>query len=264
MGHRLAIFSLVPQSDRAQAVLGDPRNKRFVSPRLDQAGNIVMGIDIGFNANSRSPYTLATLGRCGADITIEGPSISRIQCSFELHQTSGMVMLYDRSNSQSTQVFGENVKSFLPGRPRRIVLTDRINTEFGIGRNKYDLVRFRLVWHSSPLEIPQPVKIQEETPSAKRTTDEINEMSLYHPRIHVPDENSRRRYELIGCLGQGSFGAVSKVVDVDVGDIVAVKIISKPHGGFNKRQRQINISRSQRSLQPCSCDFDLLRLSMLP
>jgi len=105
MGHHpLAIFSLVPKSERAKAIVNDRKNERFASVLLDKAGNPVKALDIGFRVGSSSPYTLATLGRCGADITIEGPSISRIQCSFELHQTSGMVMLYDRSNSQTTHV----------------------------------------------------------------------------------------------------------------------------------------------------------------
>ena len=96
--HPLALFSLVPLNDRAVAVLNHPDNSHLVSlVPIKQ----VFGIEVGFHIKSSSRYTLATLGRNG-DITVEGSSISRIQCSFEIHEEFGTVILYDRSNSQTT------------------------------------------------------------------------------------------------------------------------------------------------------------------
>ncbi|EGC45562.1 CAMK family protein kinase [Histoplasma capsulatum var. duboisii H88] len=92
-----------------------------------------VGLDIGFHVQSSTRYTLATLGRSGADITVDGPSISRIQCSFETHAESDVVMLYDRSNSQTTEVFGVGCVPFEPGRRRRVVVRSDVNCMLSMG-----------------------------------------------------------------------------------------------------------------------------------
>jgi hypothetical protein len=79
------------------------------------------------SARSRT-IPLQTLGRNGTDIIAEGSSIGRVRCSIEIEVDSRAVMLYDRSNGQTTQVFGENATPFENGRPRRFLL----RLEFGI------------------------------------------------------------------------------------------------------------------------------------
>lgn len=92
------------------------------------------GLNIGPHIGSQSRFTLATVGHCGADITVEGSNISRIQCSFEIHETTRAIMLQDRSSSQSTQTFGSTAERLELGRtPRRVLVTNQINRQFGFG-----------------------------------------------------------------------------------------------------------------------------------
>ena len=75
-----------------------------------------------------------------------------------------------------------------------------------------------------------------ETPAATRTIDETGEMSSHHTRFHVSDKNSNRRYQKMEHLGKGTYGEVSKAVDMDVGDLLVVKIIKIPR---NERQQEV-------------------------
>ena len=239
--HSLALFSLVligdgPQ-ERARAVLEHTDNSHLVSTIPDYGDQL--GLDIGFHIGSASRYTLATLGRSGADITIEGSSISRIHCSFEIHQDSGAVMLYDRSNSQSTQVCGKNATPFELGRIRRVVVGEQLNTEIGIGGVGCDLVRFKLVWHQRSLDMEEQVRNRIDNPRLTRTVDEVPTVvpSQRLTRIHTPGERVPiLRYAKVVELGRGEFGEVCKAVDVDTGRYLAAKIIKKPALGFSANQ----------------------------
>src|SRR5205814_8204675 len=106
---------------------------------------------------SRNHATLATLGRNNIDIIVEGSSIARSQCSFEILPDTGIVMLYDRSFNQSTQVSGKNATPFEHGRIRRVV-QDKLNTEIGMGGEGRDLVRFELRWHQNPVQTVEKVR----------------------------------------------------------------------------------------------------------
>ncbi len=229
--HPLALFSLVPLNDRALAVLTHPDNTGLVSTLADGR----LGLDVGFHVGSSSRYTLATLGRSGADITVEGSSISRIQCSFEIHEEYDVVMLYDRSNSLSTQVSGTNATPFERGRARRIVMGIDFNTEIGIGGVSCDLIRFSLEWHQNTFDVEEQVKNRVDNPRLARTVDEAPTVlpSQRLTRIHTPGNREPRiRYAKLVELGRGQFGEVWKAVDVDLGRIFAVKMIKQPVLGF--------------------------------
>lgn len=91
--HHLALFSLEPLNDRARALLDHPGNRDHASDFVTADGERAVGIDVGLHFDIGSRHTLATLGRNGANITLEGANISRIQHSFEIHQVSGAVLL---------------------------------------------------------------------------------------------------------------------------------------------------------------------------
>jgi len=122
-----------------QAYIAHPNNSHFVSLILDLKGpeypeGVEHGLKIGFHIGSKSRYTLATLGRNGADIIVEGPNISWIHCSFEIHKDSGLIMLYDRSTTKSTHFYGANAIPFeLRRNPRQVIMTNAVNKEFGFG-----------------------------------------------------------------------------------------------------------------------------------
>jgi len=150
--HPLAVFSLIPLNPRAEAVVNHPENQHLVSLVPDTRariyeGGVLHGLNIGFHIGSRSRYTLATLGRNG-DIVVEGSNIARVQCSFEIHEDTEEILLYDRSTSRSTQTIGENAMPFDEGRLERYVVVAKmengINNEFGFGGTRCDLIRFKI------------------------------------------------------------------------------------------------------------------------
>lgn len=116
--HPLAWFALIPVNDRAKSVLDNPENRPFVSKSSD--GTLVL--DVGHIRSKSGNTTLTTLGRGDADIFIEGSSIVKIQCSFEINPTTNVVLFYDRSYGQTTQVFGKNSTPFENGRICKVVV----------------------------------------------------------------------------------------------------------------------------------------------
>ena len=75
--HYLALFSLIPNNDRARNVLAHPNNIHLVSliPNAKHFENpeaVDYGLNIGFHIGSKSRYTLATLGRSGAESQSKG------------------------------------------------------------------------------------------------------------------------------------------------------------------------------------------------
>lgn len=236
--HSQTLFWLVPLNDGAIAVLNHPGNQYLVSllpePNLEQT----VGIEIGFHVGSASRNTLATLGRSGADIVVEGTSISRIQCSFEISEEFGSVLLYDRSNSQSTQALGEDAIPFEPGRIRRIAVTRYVNTFIGMGGAGSDLVQFELKWHQPKLNPKNLVDSRVlDNPRLARTIDETPTIapSRRITRIHTPrDREQKTRWAKQFELGSGRFGRVLSTIDVDKGRIMAVKVIQRPTSDFEQ------------------------------
>ncbi len=234
--HPLALFSLIPVrgNDRAKDVVANSANSHLVS----KLSNGALALDIGFHIRSKSSDTLATLGRSDTDIILEGSSIGRVQCSFEIDLDTGVVMLYDRSNSQTTQVFGENATPFEWGRSRRVVVQKKLNTIIGMGGVRCDLVQFKLEWHQDPTQVVKTIKNhealpynREENPRLARTVDEAP-TDLPTPRetrLHTPGPRQlKMRYSKVHQLGSGQYGAVHKAIDVDSGKFMAVKIIERP------------------------------------
>ena len=243
--HPLALFSLKPHNPRAHDAVAHPSNIYLHSTLPDGA----LALDVGFNIRSQSRNTLATLGRNDTDIIVEGSSIGRVQCSFEIDLDSRVVMLYDRSNGQTTQVFGDNATPFEHGRLRRVVVQKGLNTIIGMGGVGCDLVQLELIWHQGPVDTVEKVKNQdgipcgaEENPRLARTVDEAPTVlpSQRVTRIHTPGERKlRMRYEKVGTpLGSGQFGIVHKCVDADSGKFMAVKILKRPPGKLREDWRE--------------------------
>jgi hypothetical protein len=98
--HPLALFSLKPVcgNERAERIVAHLCNSHLVSTLRDGA----LALDIGFYIRLKSCNTLATLGRGETDIFVEGSSIAKVQCSFKIDLDTNIVMLYNRSHSQTT------------------------------------------------------------------------------------------------------------------------------------------------------------------
>ena len=119
--HPLALFSLVPVrgNERAKRAAAHPDNIRHVSTLPDG----VEALDVGFHIRGKSSTTLATLGRgVEADIYVEGSSIAKVQCSFEIDLDTSAVMFFDRLHSCTTQVSSENATLFEHERIRKVLV----------------------------------------------------------------------------------------------------------------------------------------------
>ncbi|KAJ5158879.1 uncharacterized protein N7500_008530 [Penicillium coprophilum] len=229
--HRLALFSLKPLNKQAQKVVNHPLNQHLTSKLPD--GTTVL--DIGFQIRSRSQRTIATLGRADADIFVEGTAISRLQCSFEIEPTTNVILLYDRSNGQTTQLFGEDAVPFEHGRLRRVVIQKDMNSRMSMGGGS---VQFEFIWYQDFAKTTAIIKDREsmtngceEDPRLALTADgvESGSPSQMQTRIHTPGPRQlRMRYMKCGRLGAGQFGTVYKALNLDTGRFLAVKIIQKP------------------------------------
>ena len=240
--HPLALFSLKPLNERARDIVLHPPNK-YLQSKLPMGGAI--GLDVGFNIRSRrsrAHTVLATIGRNDADIEVTGSDISKLQCSFEINLNSRVVMLIDNSSGRTTQVSGENAMPFEYERRSRIVVVRQdLNTILGMGGVACDLIQFELIWHPDHVGNMEMVTSQaclhssaEENPRLARTRADLitNVQESRITRMHVPRQRKpRMRYWIIGDrLGSGQFGTVYKCVDVDSGNIMAVKEIYSRQG----------------------------------
>lgn len=174
-----SLFTLVPANPKADDVVNHPHN-RHLAYRLDEA---TVALEIGFHIRSKScsPSILATMGRGdAADIFIDGSSMLRIQCSFEINLNSNVVMLIDKSSAQTTQVYkGESpiatVAPFERGRPLppQVVIMRSHNEKIGMGGKHRDLVVFKLLWHKSLDETTEMLERRDNVPrSYKQEAEE--------------------------------------------------------------------------------------------
>lgn len=175
----LGLFSLVPmpRNERAEYIVSHPNNIQHVATLPDGKE----ALDVGFPIRGKSSTTLATLGRSPeADIYIKGSSIAKIQCSFEIDLDTGVVMLYDRSHSCTTQVFGKNAMPFERGRIRKVLVQEDLDTIIGIGGERRDLIQFELRWHQDPTQTAHTINKYNaqscgrvENPRLAQTEDEV-------------------------------------------------------------------------------------------
>lgn len=232
--HRLALFSLKPLNEHAKNVVNHPWNQHLTSKLTD--GTIVL--DIGFQIRSRSHHTLATLGRGDADIFVDGITIANIQCSFEIEPATNVIMLYDRSHGQTTQLFGNDAVPFEHGRVRQVVVQKDLNSRLGMGGRAQNTVQFEFIWYQDFPETAEIIKDREsimndyeENPRLARTTDELETAlpAQMQTKIHIAGPRQlKMRYMKFGKLGFGQFGAVYKGLDIDKGRFLAVKMLQQP------------------------------------
>lgn len=146
--HPLDLFFSRSGKERARLVVAHPCNSHLVSI---SSGEYVL--DIRFNVRSKSRGTLAALGRgSDVDVFIEGSSIAKIQCSFKIDIDSKVVMLYDRSNGGTTQVYGDRVVPYEQGCSRRVVVGEALNTIIGMAGVGNDLVQSELEWRPNQIQ----------------------------------------------------------------------------------------------------------------
>lgn len=138
-----AIFWLVPMNSMAEQAVYSPYNRPWVSIHTDGTPRLRVG---QVQSAEMDGVTLATLGRNG-DIIINSARISRIKCAFEIDTGTGIVMLYDKSHNQTTQVYGDKAIQFERGRVRKIVVRPGLNTVVSMGGPERNPIEFELQWN---------------------------------------------------------------------------------------------------------------------
>lgn len=241
----LTLFTLIPQTDAARAVVNHSANAPFVLQHGDQ-----LVFDVG-HMRAKPDGTLVTLGRGNADIVLDSPSLSRIQCSFVINPDTNVVMLHDLSGRWFTQVSGLPLFPFENDRTRQVVVSSKLNPVLGMGGENRDLYKFRLEWHQDLTDTLKEIKArkeadasisyQEDTRNAR--TIDVEETATETPRfdlrIHVPPRPKIRYIRLDNsALGRGQFGQVFKVIDVDTGRFLAVKNLVRPAEGSREAAAQ--------------------------
>lgn len=92
----------------------------------------------------------------------------------------------------------------------------------------------------------------EENPRFARTIDETATVlpSQRETRIHTPGVRQlKMRYAKISELGSGQFGDVYKAVDVDLGKLMAVKILRRPTGTSESTWRMLLCGNLKREVE---------------
>ncbi|EFX03504.1 serine/threonine-protein kinase-like protein [Grosmannia clavigera kw1407] len=237
MSHHLALFSLLPLNAAAAKVVKAKENIGIASI-LVVDGVRRHALDIGRTRTKLGDCgTLATLGRCG-DVVVDEPYISRIQCSFEVNPSSKIVMFCDRSPSQTCEVFGDEVFSLDRGQgfrgARKVAVTRKINTIIGMGGTGGDLIKFRLVWRTQKDDGDQTLQLQIEShlrfDAALDQTIDVWDPATTLSNLPLPRQSRIRLCSPEGdsALGAGTFGSVHKKINVDTGNLLAVKYIQVP------------------------------------
>ncbi|CAK7199526.1 hypothetical protein SEUCBS139899_002206 [Sporothrix eucalyptigena] len=239
----LVVFRLKPLNHRAKEVVRHPLNAHLVTD--DGQGYLEIGV---IPSKVNDGVTLATFGRDG-DVFMEGRTVSRLQCAFEIDPISRVVMFYDKSHNNSSAVHSMDGHGIAPGgvlpkvfpfqygRPRKVYVGPYANPVIGMCGEHRDLVLLRLIWSEDAQEaiarkanrlsmrgvanVPQLAKTIDDTETAPETTRVT--------RIHTPALGHAMliRYQIWDVLGEGSSGVVHRVIDVDTGKIMALKTLKQ-------------------------------------
>jgi len=250
--HPGTIFTLIPLegSEHAKKATYDEANLGLIS--ITKYGR---GIDVGIAVRSATYQTLARLGNdTGRNyIRIKGYKVEHLQCTFEIHEASRCVMLYDRSHRANTKIIKheptvtQEVFPFETGRRRRVLVAPRINVAIGMGGDNGDLLRFKLVWWSDEHTVPHnPQLVVPDSTLARTCGSEILESSgRPDTRIHAASKDNLpiRYVQDVESIGKGRFGVVYRARNVDTGALMAVKVLSSRATG---NESWADIQRSAR------------------
>ena len=122
----------------------------------------------------------------------------------------------------------------------RVLVQKGVNTIIGMGGDGRILVQFQLEWHQDPTQTSETIKQYNALPCSRvenpRLARTVNGAPTELPsrretRLHTPGKRQlRMRYVKVegGNLGSGQFETVHKVIDVDSGKLMAVKILKRP------------------------------------
>ncbi|KAL8941495.1 MAG: hypothetical protein Q9211_001800 [Gyalolechia sp. 1 TL-2023] len=271
------VFYLFPDSDAAVEIVKDDANRE--RRRVDPDNVSRLFLRIGFDPPSKVPGRLATFGRIpfANDVILNQTWSKSDQCYFNIHPTTGELLLHDVSKRGNTRL--HHGKDGIPDQiwksPRQCVVRLNRNWIFEMG-----CAIFILVPRETPRDQEKTVFLEEKLAFARQpvpeeyegtyqgTLERLLALDLQYcaPRTTINPHNTRVthpnglksneevRYTQLGPLGKGGQGQVHEVVDMYDGEHYARKIVEfKPiprwdiqtERDFKKRiQREVDIVKN--------------------
>ncbi|KAL1614355.1 hypothetical protein SLS56_012122 [Neofusicoccum ribis] len=250
------LFALFPLNEHARELVQYEPNSHLVSV-VDISSPAGKSYGYGLNIEAqilpKSPRTLITIGR-DADILVPIPTdapdacISRVQCSFEIQEETGEILLQDRSSFHNTQFHGDDAFPFQSERvPRRVLVRDTMNTMFGFGNPDAKLFLFRIAWPSKPRKLAVGCASALENPRMMRTQELQREHSSTEKASYgrsMDGESPPLRYIMGRLIDIGVSRNVYESVDVDSGRLLAVKTIDAGTHSVQDIERELAILKS--------------------
>ncbi|KAG5655998.1 hypothetical protein KAF25_001568 [Fusarium avenaceum] len=229
------VFSLVPLNDAAARVLRHPSNDHLLkdSPAHNK-------IDVVFDPSRSTGLFPCTIGRVG-HVHIPRPSIANFQCSFQIHQDTGEIMLVDDSPTKSCQFFhcqgrgsrfyGSKTRPFQEGLRSRVAVIDpTVNTIFSFGGRDASWYSWEIQCHvSPPLDTLEWIATMEisDIGLIGRSETVANLPLARRKHYGLPEDRFLNR----NIIYRTPDMAVTKAVDVYSGQYVAIKTV-KVKSGF--------------------------------
>ncbi|CAG9992162.1 unnamed protein product [Clonostachys byssicola] len=201
------LFYLAPANLEAIKVVTSPVNSEFRASQTAEEEIGTAALSVGLIPSAKGGRTIVTLGRKG-DITVEdeGEDISDVHCSFKINPETGVVMLHDKSDNDTTHVRGHN---FRERGSRKVAMTPGKYELFKIGRHRK--IEFKLVWFGDVKDALVRGKVL---------------FAIRNPDARADSRSSVKKISLYvkaGILGSGKCGIVHKAIDLDTGAVVALK-----------------------------------------
>lgn len=227
------LFHLIPLNDISRETLVHPDNRRFVSPVAADEG--LLGLEVGFHVSSVPGRVIARLGR-DSDLILGRRNISSVHVAFEIHPDTLVLLLSVRAKCASSVVV---IPVGVDGKPiaRETVEGDCV-LRYG---QKYKIYIagyiFRLVWRQTEpgslralaiRDYEEALRQQANVRSRKLPTESDSELHTWHnTRVQSARRNLFREADrkLRVKIGDGTFGAVYRTVDLESGNAFAVKVI---------------------------------------
>lgn len=237
------IFALFPDTKAGKVALSAKKSTHDFSvrekPLWQNQRNFGRSIPVKLPCRN-TDLTLISFGRRGT-WKIKDDKVADIQCSFEIHRLTGEILLYDRSPDASTVLLGEKSTAFW-GSPRRVVVNDKINLQFGFPGSGVGGFQWTITWAKNP---PFPLINGPRGPCGMlpRTIWELPADRSRSTTLHTKGISQAMRVLPRRLIATGLSSDVFEAIDIDSGGYVAVKYFRLPLTTWDLRPELVRITK---------------------
>ncbi|KAL2175261.1 kinase-like domain-containing protein [Thermothelomyces heterothallicus CBS 202.75] len=249
------LFHLVPDNDAAREALLHPDNSRFVSNTHTE----LQGLEVGFHVPSVPKGRVITRVGRDADLILRGRTVSAVHVAFEIHPETLVVLLSVRSKHSSSVTISSDFSEAKQKIQGDCVLV--YGTSYRISIVSYN---FLLIWRDlGSVEALRQLAIEGYQISLQRiqtirsrdlpTDGDSSELHSWHnTRLHTARRILFREAEGAPreLIGEGTFGAVYRAVDLESGNPFAVKVVKlHAYGARYVEQARAAVHREMKTLE---------------